>query len=284
MGKRELWKINKRLEHVEASLAELRDTIHQYFTGEEQTILMYEASIGRERSILEELDENEVKDYALSCQSYLDFGGEVDACMEGGLDRRTAVCMGRIPAVLEKTGCGKKNMYITQRHLRHILHDSATATSHYHNIAVRQMRQLPELLGSPLAVLSSERKPDTIVAVLDAKDQNGNQLIVPIKRNGRAYYQGKHVEANFILTVYGKRNIIHYLEKNVANGNVLFMDKKVSTNLGKVPLRLRQFLNDGAYINIIHQTAQDVNIPGKKTDGNRTEGRDIPKAGKDMKL
>lgn len=278
MEKRELWKINKRLEHVEASLAELKDTIHRYFTEEEQIILMYEASIGREGTVLEELDEKEVKAYAISCQSYLDFGKEVDDCVSCGLGRRTAVCLGRIPAVLEKIGCGKKNMYITQRHIRYILHDSATATSHYHNIAIRQLKQLPELLENPLAVLSSEKKPDTIVAILDARDQKGNQLIVPIKRNGHAFYQGKHVEANFILTVYGKRNIIHYLEKNVAHGNVLFMDKKVSTNLGKVPLRLRQFLNDGAYINMIHQTAQDVNISGKKSDGNRTGSRDIPKA------
>lgn len=148
---------------------------------------------------------------------------------------------------------------------------------------IQQLKQLPELLENPLAVLSSEKKPDTIVAVLDAKDQNGNQLIVPIKRNGHAFYQGKHVEANFVLTAYGKRNIIHYLEKNVANGNVLFMDKKASANLGKVPLRLRQFLNNSAYMNIIQQTAQNVNIPGKKTGENRMESKE-QKTEKDLKL
>lgn len=226
MDSRELWKISERLKLVEESIAEMRNIINQYFTQEEQTILMYEASIGREETVLGKFDEEEMKAYALACQNYLKFGREVDACMAGDLDRRTAVCLGHIPDVLEKTGCRKTDMYITQKHLRNILHDSSVATSHYHSIDIRQLKQLPELLQHPLAVLANEKNPDTIVVILDAKDRDENQLIVPINRNGHARYQGKQVEANFILSVYGKRNITHYLEKNAAIGSVLFLDKK----------------------------------------------------------
>lgn len=46
-AKRDLWRIQKRLERIEESLFGIKQELSQYYTEEEQTILTREESIGR---------------------------------------------------------------------------------------------------------------------------------------------------------------------------------------------------------------------------------------------
>lgn len=233
MDRGELWKINEQLKHVEESLAEIRGYIDRYFTREEQDILCMKASIGREETVLERLGGEEKKAYARDCLEYLKVGKEIDACLAGELDRGTAVCLGPAPPVLETVGCGRTEMYITQKHLKRILHESDESALHYHGIKLQQLKQIPELLKHPAAIVASGKDPDTILVALHAMDQQQRPLIVPVKRNGSAYYGGKQVDANFFLSIYGKGNMDHFLKKNAALGSVLYWDKKNKYQLRK---------------------------------------------------
>ena len=96
----------------------------RYFTEEEQTILRYEASIGKNGSRLEELGGTELEQYAAECKKYLRFGQEVDACLAEKLEQTSAVWVGTVPEVLQQNGCGNMDLYITQKHLRNILQAS----------------------------------------------------------------------------------------------------------------------------------------------------------------
>lgn len=262
--KRDLWKIQKRLEQIEESLSGIKQELGQYYTKEEQVILTYEASIGRMDTVLEHMSEDEIRTYAALCQKYLDFGWEVELCMSERLSQMTAIRVGVIPPVLMEAGCEEQDMYITQKHLRNILHSQSQYSSQYHEIDVRQLKQLPELLANPLAVISDAKMPDTVVVVLDAVNKHNEQIIVPMKKNGTAFYQGNKVDANFILSTYGKKNILHYMDKALSEKRVLYLDKKISTSSGQKPLQLRQFLNTDTYKEIIPHREQNVNSPEQK--------------------
>ena len=257
--KREIIRIQQRLERIENEISNLKATINSYFTEEEQTILRYEASIGKNGSRLEELGGTELEQYAAECKKYLRFGQEVDACLAEKLEQTSAVWVGTVPEVLQQNGCGNMDLYITQKHLRNILQASLQNRSHYHNIELQQLKQLPELLNNPLAILQSKSHLGSVIVVLDAKDRQNNLLIVPIRTDGYAFYQRKHVEANFILSVYGKRNVEAYIERSFVENGVLYLDKNKSIGLGRKSLQLRQFLNTNASINNVQQTQKNVN-------------------------
>lgn len=257
--KREIIRIQQRLEQIEEEVLSLRAMINEYFTEQEQTILRYEASVGKIGSRLEEIGEKELEQYAAECEKYLRFGQEVDACLEKKLDQTSAVWVGTVPEVLQQNGCGTMDLYITQKHLRNILQTSLQNRSHYHNIELQQFKQLPELLNNPLAILQSKSHQGSVIVVLDAQDRQNNPLIVPIRTDGYAFYQRKNVKANFILSVYGKRNVSAYIERSFQENGVLFLDKNKSIELGRKSLQLRQFLNTNASINNVQQTQENVN-------------------------
>lgn len=257
--KREIIRIQQRLEQIEEEVLSLRAMINEYFTEQEQTILRYEASVGKIGSRLEEIGEKELEQYAAECEKYLRFGQEVDACLEKKLDQTSAVWVGTVTEVLQQNGCGTMDLYITQKHLRNILQTSLQNRSHYHNIELQQFKQLPELLNNPLAILQSKSHQGSVIVVLDAQDRQNNPLIVPIRTDGYAFYQRKNVKANFILSVYGKRNVSAYIERSFQENGVLFLDKNKSIELGRKSLQLRQFLNTNASINNVQQTQENVN-------------------------
>lgn len=270
MIRKELWELHKRLDKIEEDISAAKETLEKYFTKEEQQILAYEASIGRTGAWMDSLTSEERERYAALCQQYLRFGAEIDTCLAGKMKQETAVWVGKIPDILIEAGCREADLYITQKHLRNITHNpygKKKSKEHYHGIEVEQVKQLPELLGRPLIVASAANQPETIVVVLDGQDKRENQLIVPIRKNGHAFYQGNRVEANFILSVYGKENLACYLEKAAKEKRLLFVEKNISTNSGRKPLRLRQFLSKGTYENILQHSTEDVNIPAKKSGG-----------------
>lgn len=262
--RKEIIRMQERIAQIENEISAMKAVLNEYFTEEEQTVLKYEASIERNGTKLEELGEKELKRYAAECKKYLRFGEEVEDCLEGKLAQTTAVWVGSVPDILKEVGCADSDFYITQKHLRNILHGPYESTSHYHNIELRQLKQLPEFLNEPLAVLAFKEHPGTITVVLDARDRHRNQLIVPIKMNGAAFYQNRRVESNCILSVYGKENIVRYMEKAFRENGILFLDKNKSIGSGEKSLHLRQFLNTNASINTIQQIQENVNDSEKK--------------------
>lgn len=283
MIRKELWELRRRLDKIEEEISAAKVTLEQHFTVEEQQILAYEASIGRKDTRIGSLTSEEQEKYAAVCQQYLRFGAQVDACLAGKMKQRTAVWVGKLPDILKEVGCEESDLYITQKHLRNITRNpygKEKSKKHYHGIEAEQLKRLPELLGRPLIVVSASNRPETIVVILDEQDKRENQLIVPIRKNGHAFYKENRVEANFILSVYGKENLVRYLKKAAKEKRLLFVDKNISTKLGRKPLQLRQFLSVGTYKNMIQHPMGNVNIPDGKREniipGNEGMGKKHP--------
>lgn len=92
--------------------------IEQFLPMDEALILEYEFQINRQDSMLEELSGELRTVYANVCQSYLRFCREVDKSLNGEMNWRSAVWVGRTPPALLDAGCTGLDMHMTQKHLK----------------------------------------------------------------------------------------------------------------------------------------------------------------------
>ena len=71
-----------------------------------------------------------------------------------------------------------------------------------HNISLESLYDLPEKMYHPILVFKSSREDvDGVVVLVDAKDNDGNNIIVAIDLNGKL----NEIEVNDITSVYGER-------------------------------------------------------------------------------
>ena len=104
-------------------------------------------------------------------------------------------------------------MHITQKHIVDCLHEKTYNNDHYHGLSVQELKRLPEALESPVILAESLTKEDSLVAVLDYREQDGNPVIVAVRLNGNAIYELRRVDSNFITSAYGKDNFSEFYQR-----------------------------------------------------------------------
>lgn len=105
----------------------------------------------------------------------------------------TPIRVGRTPPVFRALGAPDLDMVINRDTVR------KATNGVKHNVPMSVIEQLPELLHDPVAVYRSSTQEDSVVALLEAKDTNGDPVITAIHLNAR---KGR-IEVNSIASVYG---------------------------------------------------------------------------------
>jgi hypothetical protein len=80
------------------------------------------------------------------------------------------------------------------------------AVEEKHDVSMADMERLPELINSPIAIFRSLTDIDSLVAVVNMKDQSGRQVIVILRPTDTGI--------NVIPSVYGKDNFDAFVKKN----------------------------------------------------------------------
>lgn len=126
----------------------------------------------------------------------------------------SALYIPKTPKVYTDMGLDQAIMGMTQTHVYkaqlggEYLDDGRHVDRTAHDVPVEVLKQLPQLLEKPVAVMDSTKasRPGRIIAVLNAVDEKGwpvAAIIAPTKINGRAKIDGDERPANFIESVYG---------------------------------------------------------------------------------
>ena len=72
----------------------------------------------------------------------------------------------------------------------------------------------------------------SIVMFINAIDKNNAPVVCAIKVDGRGNYNNVEIDANIVMSVYGKdTNPIGFIEKAVDDNRLLYWDKKMSQKL-----------------------------------------------------
>lgn len=117
-------------------------------------------------------------------------------------------------------------MHITQKHIVDCLHEKTYNNDHYHGLSVQELKRLPEALESPVILAESLTKEDSLVAVLDYREQDGNPVIVAVRLNGNAIYELRRVDSNFITSAYGKDNFSEFYQRILDQGKLLYANRE----------------------------------------------------------
>ena len=232
-------------ETVETVIKETRDGLSRlygdnHFLQDIITIHEYEQSIRRDKSVIADMDEAQISEYARKCQGYLDFGRQVDACLEGKTQMREALQVCMTPDIMQRTGFHALPMHMTQKHLRDCMREKDDSQPHYHGLTIDEIKRLPEELEKPAVIAQSLSREDSVIAILGYREKDGLPVIVSVVPNGKATYHLERVDSNFITSVYGKEQIQEYVRRFIENERMLYINKEKSQELALLPLRLRQ--------------------------------------------
>lgn len=90
-----------------------------------------------------------------------------------------------------------------------------------HDVSMKTMQRLPELLTDPLMVFNSRTQTDALVALLDAKDMSGRQIVAALHLNqAEARY-----EIHRVASVYGKDGVAGFVRSDLSAGRLRYLNK-----------------------------------------------------------
>lgn len=167
---------------------------------------------------------------------------------------KNSLRVGELPAVYRSLGLSA-GMVRTNKDV--ILKD----TIDKHNVPEAVVENLPKLFADPIMVFQSSTKQGRLLAVVDAQDNDGNQIVVAISPNTRGV-KGYH----FIPSFYGKDNFENFVNRNIESGNLKYvksleeldthyLSSQAKTLLGSVSSSITQKADIVNSNNVYHQSA-----------------------------
>lgn len=180
---------------------------------------------------------------------------EIDGVFDGSLPTNEEIIMGRTPEILMLYGALDVPLHMTQKTVRKMAYPEGYQGGK-HNLGIQAVKDLPEQLIDPIAILTNKSHPNnSVVVISEWNDVDGNRVIVPIEFSK----QGTIVARNHIKTAFGRMDLSQYLGAN--NENILYT--RNNENIADLLAHGRQLpesqVSDDFSTNIIPQTDRDVN-------------------------
>jgi hypothetical protein len=145
----------------------------------------------------------------------------------GKLPKATKINVCQTPQVYVKYGLHNSSLSIQAS----LVKKATTGKHNDHNVNLDTFERLQQLVRNQLAIFKSLTEKKSLVAVINAQDQSGRQVIVILtpKDNG----------INMIPSLYGKDDFNNFLERNFNEGTILAADKTwVAKNIRPTGLQL----------------------------------------------
>lgn len=152
------------------------------------------------------------------------FAQQIDDWIAENFPARDTLLIGKTPAIFQKIGFNALPMTINQTHIDYAINGTKNAN---HMIGADGLKQLPQALEHPVAVIASKTQRDTSVVALLPFTHNGNTVIAPVVIDGYAKQNNVLLDSNAVTSIHGRSNAIVKLLadalNNYANGqNTLF--------------------------------------------------------------
>lgn len=194
--------------------------------------------------------------------SVKEFAEQVDQIEAGTFPRGNHVYVGATPKILADIGLnGNLPMLTTAQHIRKAMLPKNDKT-HQHGLTEAQIKALPQKIANPVMIMDSlDPSRNAVIVVTDMMDADGSPIIAAIKADGRGMFNDVEVDANFILSYYGRDGFHNFIEKNISADTFLYIDKTKSRSLSNQAKR--QFfgkLDKYDFDTIIRKTNANVNV------------------------
>ena len=138
------------------------------------------------------------------------------------------------PEKWQRIGMNPLPVTLNQTHLAYALNGTKDID---HALGEDIIRQLPEALQNPVAIIASETAPESRVVVILQIKHNNSQVMAAVEVDGYSRQNNITIDSNAITSIYAKRNAIGKLLGNAVAREqqgetaVYYLDKKVATPL-----------------------------------------------------
>lgn len=184
------------------------------------------------------------------------FAEQLEDWKAGKIPKADTLVVGPTPEVFRKIGFNALPVTINQRHVDYAINGTKNAE---HQIGEAMLRQLPQAMQHPVAIIASETQNDTSVVALLPFTHQGNTVVLPVVVDGFGRQNGMRFDSNAATSIYGRGNAVTKLLTNAINGHnngkttLFFLDKIKATALyqgARVTMPKMPESNDGFYHSI----------------------------------
>ena len=136
------------------------------------------------------------------------FADQVDDWVAGKIPKNDTLVLGPTPMVFQKIGLSALPMTMDQEHIDYALNGTKNED---HHMSLEMLKKLPELLNDPVAIISSETRPDdSVVAIVKGK-VNGKQQMAAVNFGSNGRINGMTIDSNYLTSTQGRSNTISKL-------------------------------------------------------------------------
>lgn len=162
---------------------------------------------------------------------------QIEKSMTGQMPSSNYIKLGKTPKILQKYGMIEGEMLMPQSVVPKIAYPAGyrqalakgTEMSENqikkiqgHDLGFEVIRQLPEKMNHPLAILKSNTQKDSLVILTDMIDKYKQPVIVPVK----VAKDGTTEIGNIVPSMYGRKGFSSFIDEQEKKGNILFINKK----------------------------------------------------------
>ena len=190
------------------------------------------------------------------------FAEQINDWKQGLIPQNDSLLVSGTPEVLKKTGFNALPITINQKHIDYAINGTKDVD---HHLGETLLKQLPQALENPVAIISSQTQPNRVVAILKMQ-HNGKNVITPVEIDGYGTQNNLTIDSNAVVSIFGKDNAITKQLKNAlideANNktSMFYWNKKEALSLLQRPgLRLPNPLPRDGFIHSITEKRSPVN-------------------------
>ena len=165
------------------------------------------------------------------------FSNEIDQVLNGTYKSNNQVkARDYTPQILVENGVSDLPMLITAKHIKSTIYsfDEAqklglpTDNVNYHALGKERLLNVIDSLDDPLEIYKTSK--DNYLVITEILDDNGRNIVVPIKIDGKGTYNDVYIDENQIKSAYGKNNLERYIKNN--NFEKIYTKKGTTLNEG----------------------------------------------------
>ena len=200
----------------------------------------------------------EIRNYSRAFQE------QIEDYKNGKIKNGDTLIVGPTPEVFQKIGMTQLPVTINTTHIDYALNGTKDFD---HYVGENLLKQLPEAIKHPIAIMTSATKQGSSVVVMLDIRHNGKQVIVPIVVDGFGYQNGIQIDSNAITSMYGKKYSISRVlynaidEESKGSFRLYYLDSKKATALlqvAKVPMPKMPATHDGGFIHSLSEQRSPV--------------------------
>ena len=145
------------------------------------------------------------------------FAKQIDDWLQGKMKSNDYFQLGETPTVLKNLGANGLPVVMTQDVMRKI-------TGLKHGIALDELKMLPKNIAEPIMIFESSTFPNSFVVLTEIMDKTGDDVVVAIHLNKTE----NRLNVNRVASVYGKPNIENFINMEINNGHLKYIDENKS--------------------------------------------------------